>query len=68
MDTNSNIVKKIKKNLKAAKEIIIDDDDDLDPMSDSNDEGEFIETGSQNGHNGQTSQPKKLSIISISNA
>ena len=32
------------------------------------DEGEFIETGSQNGHNGQTSQPKKLSIISISNA
>ena len=32
------------------------------------DEGEFIETGSQNGHNGQTYQPKKLSIISISNA
>ena len=42
MDTNSNIVKKIKKNLKAAKEIIIDDND-LDPTSDSNDEGEFIE-------------------------
>ena len=42
MDTDSNIVKKIKKNLKKAKEIKVDDVDD-DEISNSEEEGDYNE-------------------------
>ena len=42
MDTNSNIVKRIKKNLKSAKEIKVEDVE-IEDMSDSEDEGEYNE-------------------------
>ena len=42
MDTNSNIVKRIKKNLKSAKEIKVDDEE-IENISDSEEEGEYNE-------------------------
>ena len=42
MDTNSNIVKRIKKNLKSAKEIKVDDEE-IENISDSEDEGDYNE-------------------------